>query len=383
MMGRMLAQTILMAFLVTLLLSTGGCGPDGLLEAASSGTGLVTGTVLDVDDRPVSSAMVTLAGTSWSTLTTVDGVFLLTLPAGSHTLTVAREGYETLSLPVEVAAGSGDGPTRRDFTLAPLRVDPAGLRLALTADGTDYAPNLPVSLTLAVTNDAAEARELPAYAFTAVDEAGRLLWQRRWQSEGLVVPAGETRTLAETWDWSSGDGSLPDGLVWCHALVQARIGTDGETVERLSSALRLRLMAAPVRIETVPATSLAQGDDSSIRERRGFLLSSADDWKHFTDLHRGPGTEPPPVDFEETLVLAAMGGGMTVPGRVRIRAVEAVTPTTGVLPVAKHLVRVELDLTATTAVPEPADGPAVHSPYHLVAVPRREGRFEFIWSVVP
>ena len=86
--------------------------------AAVAEDGSATGTILDGrSGTPVRGATVTVEGGSASATTSVDGVFQLTLPAGTHAVVVSADGYASQRiLDVVVEA---DGLTRFSAVLMP------------------------------------------------------------------------------------------------------------------------------------------------------------------------------------------------------------------------------------------------------------------------
>jgi len=101
------------------------------IAAAQGSTGTITGRVVaDSTGRPVIGARVSLDGAAPATETSNRGEYRLTgVAPGSHTISVRRVGYATVSKGVSVTAGS---TTRLDLTLS---VNPATLG-AVTVIGT-------------------------------------------------------------------------------------------------------------------------------------------------------------------------------------------------------------------------------------------------------
>lgn len=56
-----------------------------------AGTGSIQGVVMTKEGKPL-NAEIFIVGTKWQTSTNSDGKFFLTLPAGSYSLVVARNG---------------------------------------------------------------------------------------------------------------------------------------------------------------------------------------------------------------------------------------------------------------------------------------------------
>jgi TonB-dependent receptor len=85
------------------------------LSVSAQNTGTVTGRAFDSSSGSVlRGAEITVTGQTVRATTSVDGAFELTLPAGTHRLTVDYLGYAPSSAEVTVTAGA---TTRQDFTV--------------------------------------------------------------------------------------------------------------------------------------------------------------------------------------------------------------------------------------------------------------------------
>ena len=89
--------------------------------ATSSNDGVVIGTVTDPSGRPLAEATVSVPkGTApvpeMTAITSSDGVYQWSLPAGTFTLEVHKDGYTTAATEVIVAAGE---TSTQDFVLQP------------------------------------------------------------------------------------------------------------------------------------------------------------------------------------------------------------------------------------------------------------------------
>lgn len=81
---------------------------------AQTGTGTVTGTVVDAQSRPVPDAAVSVAGTQRGAVTGADGRFTITgVPAGSRTVRVSKPGFAPGEQAVTVTAGQSATVTLR------------------------------------------------------------------------------------------------------------------------------------------------------------------------------------------------------------------------------------------------------------------------------
>src|SRR5690606_39054936 len=89
----------------------------GFAASVEAQTGTVTGRVVDSQTmQPLASAQVTIPELSVGVLTQQNGRYVLTnVPAGTHTLSVQRIGYRTVTAAVTVVDG---GSVERDFEIA-------------------------------------------------------------------------------------------------------------------------------------------------------------------------------------------------------------------------------------------------------------------------
>jgi TonB-linked SusC/RagA family outer membrane protein len=76
-----------------------------VLQSAYAQNGTVTGKVIDQDNNPVEHATVYSKGTGLGTVTTDKGDYALSLPPGTHTVSVAFVGYTEVSKVIEIKAG--------------------------------------------------------------------------------------------------------------------------------------------------------------------------------------------------------------------------------------------------------------------------------------
>ena len=79
----------------------------GVIASLLGPTGAVSGRIADTDGRPAERAalVATIEGTKIKGYPDADGVYALSLPAGSHSLEIDDLGREPLSQPVNLAAG--------------------------------------------------------------------------------------------------------------------------------------------------------------------------------------------------------------------------------------------------------------------------------------
>jgi len=88
--------TRLLTTLVLVITATAGIvGGDLEPSEALAAVGAVVGRVVDDEGLPVSSALITVEGSSYATLSNADGYYVLHLVAGSFTLLAAKQGFET------------------------------------------------------------------------------------------------------------------------------------------------------------------------------------------------------------------------------------------------------------------------------------------------
>ena len=88
----------------------------GLALAQTAGTGTISGSVInEATQKVLERALVTVAGTTLSTLSDADGSFRINgVPMGPQTLQVSYAGLEEANVAVNVAAGSATTVRRTD-----------------------------------------------------------------------------------------------------------------------------------------------------------------------------------------------------------------------------------------------------------------------------
>jgi len=79
-------------------------------------TGMVQGTVKDLNGAPLSGASITVEGNRLGTLTSPAGFYSLTLTTGSYTIAVSFVGQTTQRATIFVTSGA---TLQQDFTLTP------------------------------------------------------------------------------------------------------------------------------------------------------------------------------------------------------------------------------------------------------------------------
>jgi hypothetical protein len=86
----------------------------------------ITGEIVDTSGVPVIGAVVMAQGTTYGTVTDVNGKFVLELPRGKYTLVINYTGYKSISKPVEVT-----GPATYNFSM---EEEDTGEAIIITAD---------------------------------------------------------------------------------------------------------------------------------------------------------------------------------------------------------------------------------------------------------
>lgn len=82
----------------------------------SENNAFITGTILDADESPVEGALVTVENTEINCLTDEEGEYYLeNIPAGSYTLIISKDGYDTITDNTIVVAAADE--ITKDYTL--------------------------------------------------------------------------------------------------------------------------------------------------------------------------------------------------------------------------------------------------------------------------
>src|SRR5687768_17568711 len=87
------------------------------VAVAQAPSGQLHGVVEDEDGAPIAGAVVTVEGTDVLVSTGDDGKFAVTVPAGSHQVSVFADGYEALQSPAVVTAAAAT-PVRYSLGLS-------------------------------------------------------------------------------------------------------------------------------------------------------------------------------------------------------------------------------------------------------------------------
>lgn len=108
-------------------------------------SGTLSGTVADASGDPVAGAAISVDG-SYQGLSGSDGSYLITLPAGSHQVTVGAFGYQK---DTKSASISANATTTRDFTLD---AAPVATVTGKVTDGSGHGYGLYADITVKVAN---------------------------------------------------------------------------------------------------------------------------------------------------------------------------------------------------------------------------------------
>jgi uncharacterized membrane protein len=113
-------------------------------------------------------------------------------------------------------------------------------------------------------------------------------------------------------------------------------------------------------------TTLAKGESSEILDPARHVIRDSVAWQALWSSHAGPGSPPPPVDFATEMVLAAFAGERPTPGH-------------GIEIVGARRESASLDVNVSEVQPPRGMIAAqiIVSPFHIVTVPRYEGRVRF------
>ncbi len=114
-------------------------------------------------------------------------------------------------------------------------------------------------------------------------------------------------------------------------------------------------------------TTLAKGESSEILDPARHVIRDAAAWEALWSSHAGTGSQPPPVDFATEMVVAAFAGERPTPGH----GIEIVGARRESAALAVNVSEVQPPRGMIAAQ-------LIVSPFHIVTVPRYEGRVRFI-----
>ena len=193
---------ISIAILVTtVFVMVTGCTVDGL----TGQIGAVQGVVKDQSGNPLVSSLVTVQGSSYSSLTNVDGRYLLNLPVGSYVLAASRDGFTSTSKQINVEENNSS-PTNADFVMTGGTNNGPSLYVSLEANDRIYRTGDAINVKLNVVNRGDVAIKIGGedapWEIIAHSEEG---W-RLWKSAGNVgdkyeLKPGETKSFETSWNW--------------------------------------------------------------------------------------------------------------------------------------------------------------------------------------
>lgn len=124
--------------------------------------------------------------------------------------------------------------------------------------------------------------------------------------------------------------------------------------------------------EEVSFRTLAQGGSSGITQATNRVIKTQGDWEKLWQRHQGnvdPAAKVPVVDFDKEMVLAAALGQKRT-GGFAIKIVRVESTATGL----------KVFLAQRTPGPGSLVIQALTAPFHFVAVPKKDGKAEFVIS---
>ena len=114
-------------------------------------------------------------------------------------------------------------------------------------------------------------------------------------------------------------------------------------------------------------TTIARGDGSLVRDPLRAIVRREDDWRQLWLRHAGPASAVPYVDFTSHMIAAVFAGERPTPG-FEIEIVRADEGATSMDVVVKE----------RTPSPDTMAAQVLVSPFHIVALPRRDGDVAFV-----
>ncbi len=194
-------------FVLLLLLSMQcficGCSDSGGELSGALSTGVLTGTVRDLNGQALAGATVAITGSSFEVASGDDGAFVLNAPPGEHMLSANKDGFINVQRKVTVPELSESAlpPISVYFVMPPQQADYASAVLTTAKDVYEFNEELSLDLTV----NAGPQHNIRLVAYDVkIKQDDTVLWSKLWTYETpLQVKATESEVLDFTWDWSS------------------------------------------------------------------------------------------------------------------------------------------------------------------------------------
>lgn len=317
-----------------------GCDTDQLVRQIGS----IQGVVLDETAKPVANASVTVDGSAYSTLTNVEGGFVLALPEGNWTLRIHHADSGELNDVVSVQGGkTTEGLS---FHLVKGCLAPQGLELHVETQARSFEVGEAIPLRLTVRNGSDEACPLrfpssQTHDFVVTDEEGIVLW--KWSKEHAFLPLESTRTLAPgaSWtleaQWNWWEHPAAESIADRALELRARLCTNPALDTRGKD--RFRLHFATETRQELSFELLAEGRIAGEHGPLRAAIRSADELEALRTRLQAAGEcddldFPADVDFSQHMVLALVQGPTrNEEARIRVRSIEELD--------GRHMVRYE------------------------------------------
>ncbi|HOK40030.1 MAG TPA: carboxypeptidase-like regulatory domain-containing protein [bacterium] len=75
---------------------------SGVLQTLKIGNGIIRGTVIDQDNKPVVGAIITTDPATESTVSTFEGFVIKNVPVGYYIVKATKQGYSTAAIEIRV-----------------------------------------------------------------------------------------------------------------------------------------------------------------------------------------------------------------------------------------------------------------------------------------
>ena len=293
----------------------------------------------------------------------MTGAYVLQLEPGSYEISAEKTGFAKGEHSVVV----DESEAEVNFTLQPKSAQES-VSMLLDSGDESYTTEEDVAFTLTIVNGYSHSIIIASYGFTVKSASNEELWTETVTPPAtLAIGPGQSTTLSGTWQWTTNSPSVaPNSSVDCFGHVTLL----GETDKRQTVGLSVELLSFTPKPEILAFDTLEQGYDSPIRTLTTSVIRNENDWQNFWNDH-GNGSTIPTVNFQQSMVIAAMGGEIEASGsHVAVLALEHQTGANEII----------CRLSRLYPTGQQTQGTGPQAPYHIIVTAARAETVNFVWE---
>jgi hypothetical protein len=287
---RLYGQLVMITFMVSMLLSLGGCTGDEHL----GDTGSISGIVATESGQAIEGALIRVSDSELRTITDVNGEFTLNLPEGNIELSAASETYLSTSVRVDVLRG-------RYVKISEIMTmaresnnynEPVKMRLRTSSDV--FSTSECVMVTMEITNNSMESIIASNWFIEVTDDKGQPVYRTRIKSPAYTIGPQQIVGKTEKWEWYNGENLLPVILgnnltVTALATVEPLSGKENSLYnlppQLISPPARIQLTNRNLIIQPIPYTEIGQGTGQISIQNGGCLISNSNELETFLKIN--------------------------------------------------------------------------------------------------